>query len=146
MDTHGRSPKVLYVEDDAGLAALYIARFKQEGFEVRHCPDGEQALQVGREYRPDLIIVDLMMPTLSGFDAIEMFRSVPETSGAVIVVMSAMSQQQDIDTALQRGADDYLVKSQVLIDDVVVRLKHHLTNMGFSLAGGTSSDEAPSAA
>ena len=145
MDTHGRSPKVLYVEDDAGLAALYVARFKQEGFDVRYCPDGEQALQAGREYRPDLIVIDLMMPTLSGFDAIEMFRSVPETSGAIIVVMSAMSQQQDIDKALQRGADDYLVKSQVLIDDVIVRLKRHLADMGFILAD-TNSNEAPRAA
>lgn len=145
MDTHGRPAKVLYVEDDAGLAALYIARFKQEGFDVRHCPDGEQALQAGREIRPDLIIVDLMMPTLNGFDAIEMFRSVPETSGAVIVVMSAMSQQQDIDKARQRGADDYLVKSQVLIDDVIVRLKKHLTDLGFSFTG-KGSDEASSLA
>jgi DNA-binding response OmpR family regulator len=145
MDAHGRSPKVLYVEDDAGLATLYVARFKQEGFDVRYCPDGDQALQVGREFRPDLIVVDLMMPTLSGFDAIEMFRSVPETSGAVIVVMSAMGQQQDIEKARQRGADDYLVKSQVLIDDVIVRLKKHLTDLGFAFTD-KGSDEAPSPA
>lgn len=144
MDTNGRAPKILYVEDDAGLAGLYIARFKQEGFDVRHCPDGDQALQVGREFRPDMIVVDLMMPTLNGFDAIEMFRSVPETSGAIIVVMSAMSQQQDMDRARQRGADDYLVKSQVSIDDAIMRLKQHLSTLGFPFMD-KSSDEAPSA-
>lgn len=145
MDTNGRSPKILYVEDDAGLAMLYVVRFQQEGFEVRHCPDGEQALQAGRDFRPDLIIVDIMMPSLSGFEAIEMFRSIPETSGAVIVVMSAMSQQQDIDKARQLGADDYIVKSQVLIDDVILRLKQHLASLGFAGAD-KGSNEAPNAA
>jgi DNA-binding response OmpR family regulator len=142
MDRKPRLPKVLYVEDDAGLAALYVARFKQEGFVVMHCLEGDKALQAGKEFRPDLIIIDLMMPTLSGFDAIEMFRSLSETALATIIVMSALSQQQDVERAIHLGANDYLVKSQVLMDDVIATLWKHLAEAGFEKASGTGDAQA----
>ena len=126
MDTSNRKARILYVEDDQGLAALYVARMVQEGFNVKLCPDGDSALQTGREFKPDLILLDLMMPTLNGFDALDMFRGLPETSAAIIIIMSALGQAEDIEKAKKLGADDYLVKSQVLMDDVMNRLKYHL--------------------
>lgn len=121
-----RKPKILYIEDDQGLASIYTMRLKSEGFEVLHCADGDSALQQGREFRPDLIILDLMMPSLSGFDTLDLLRNTFETSTAKIIIMSALSQPEDIEKTKSMGADDFLIKSQVTIDDVVLRIRQHL--------------------
>jgi DNA-binding response OmpR family regulator len=118
--------KILYVEDDQSLASLYSLRLRNEGYEVRQCADGDSALQAGREFKPDLILVDLMMPTLNGFDAIDMFRNTMETSAAKIVVLSALNQQADIQRALDLGADEFLVKSQVGLEEVIQAVRRHL--------------------
>lgn len=118
-----QKPKILYIEDDQGLAIIYSARFKAEGFDVRHCADGESALQTGRELKPDLIILDLMMPAMSGFDVLDLLRNTPETASAKIVVMSALSQPEDIEKTRALGADDFIIKSQVTIDDVIARIR-----------------------
>ena len=80
-----------------------------------------------RSKRYDLILLDLMMPTLDGFGALEMFRGLLETKASKIIIMSALSQPYDIAKAKALGADDYIVKSQVLIDDVMEIIKRHLT-------------------
>ena len=127
MDTDNtKKPKVLFVEDDTGLASIFKMRMETEGFEVTLCTDGESALQVGRELKPDLILLDIMMPKLDGFAALDLFRTTPETQAAKIVVMSALSQSTDIEHAKKLGADDYIVKSQVVIDDVMQQLRHML--------------------
>lgn len=119
-------PKVLYVEDDLGLAMIYKLRLENEGLEVRHCDRGDMALQMGREFKPDLILLDLMMPQMSGFETLELFRNTPETSNAKIIIMSALSQPEDIKKTKDLGADDYLVKSQVTINDILGRVRQHL--------------------
>lgn len=123
---NSRKPKILYIEDDQGLAMIYTMRLKSEGFDVLHCANGETALQEGREFRPDLILLDLMMPSLSGFDTLDLLRNTFETSSAKIIIMSALSQPEDIEKTKAMGADDFLIKSQVTIDDVIDRIRGHL--------------------
>jgi len=122
MDDKQKKLKILYIEDDHTLATLYKARMQAEGFDVRHFPDGESALQAARGFRPDLIIVDLMMPSLSGYDVLDNLHSIVELGAAKIIVMSALSQPEDIEKAKSLGADDFIVKSQVTIDDVMGRI------------------------
>jgi two-component system phosphate regulon response regulator PhoB len=121
-----RKHKILMVEDDDGLAAVYQARLEAEGFEVKRVPNGEDALSAAVEYRPELILLDVMMPKISGFDVLDILRNTPETVNIKIVMLTALSQPKDKEKAEQLGADDYLVKSQVVIADVVDRIKHHL--------------------
>ncbi len=123
MDNTTTKKKILIVDDETGLALLYKQRLETEGFAVAYCDNGEAALQTAREFRPDLILLDLMMPRLSGFDAIDLFHNTLETSGALIVVLSALSQPDDIAKAKSIGADDYIVKSDASIDEVVARIK-----------------------
>lgn len=118
--------KVLLVEDDQGLASVYIARMQAEGFDVRHVPNGEDALSNTLEFHPDLILLDVMMPKISGFDVLDILRNTPETANVRIIMLTALSQESDIEKAKNLGADDYLVKSQVVIADVVDRIKYHL--------------------
>ena len=111
------------VEDDLTLADLYQMRMEAEGFEVKQCNDGEEALQVAKDFRPQLIVMDLMMPRLNGFDTIDILRHTPDFAQTKIVVLSAMSQPEDIQKAKNLGADEYLIKSQMVISDVMAKLR-----------------------
>lgn len=123
MDTQ---KKILLVEDDTALADVYQARLELEGLDVKQVNNGEDALSVALEFKPDLILLDAMMPKISGFDVLDILRNTPDTTSIKIVMLTALSQPKDKERAENLGVDDYLVKSQVVIGDVVERVKYHL--------------------
>lgn len=125
MET-AKGKKILLVEDDDGLANVYQMRLEAEGFTLKRVPNGEDALAAAVEFKPDLILLDVMMPKVSGFDVLDILRNTPETANVKVVMLTALSQDTDKQKAEKLGADDYLVKSQVVIADVVDRIKHHL--------------------
>jgi DNA-binding response OmpR family regulator len=125
-DTTSKPKKILLVEDDETLANVYKTRLHAEGFDLRRVPNGEDALAVAMEYKPDLILLDVMMPKVSGFDVLDILRNTPETTNTKIIMLTALSQESDRQRAMEMGVDDYLVKSQVVIADVIERIKHHL--------------------
>jgi len=118
--------RILLVEDDQALAKVYVSRLELEGFEVKHVLNGEDALSTALQFKPDLIVLDAMMPKISGFDVLDILRNTPETMNVRVIMLTALSQAKDKEMAEKLGADDYLVKSQVVIGDVVERIKHHL--------------------
>jgi DNA-binding response OmpR family regulator len=118
--------KILLVEDDDSLASVYEVRLDAEGFAVKRVANGEDALAAAISYHPDLILLDAMMPRISGFDVLDILRNTPETNNVRVIMLTALSQQSDIDRAKALGVDDYLVKSQVVISDVVAKIKAHL--------------------
>jgi two-component system phosphate regulon response regulator PhoB len=119
----GIKKRILLVEDDNTLAGVYLARFEAEGFELKRVPNGEEALSAAIEFKPDLILLDAMMPKVSGFDVLDILRNTPDTTNIRIIMLSALSQESDIKRAKDLGVDDYLIKSQVMITDVVARVK-----------------------
>jgi DNA-binding response OmpR family regulator len=123
MDT---KKKILLVEDDTALAAVYKSRLELEGFEIREVNNGEEALSAAIDFKPDLILLDAMMPKISGFDVLDILRNTPDTTNIRVIMLTALSQPKDKERAEALGVDDYLVKSQVVIGDVVERIKHHL--------------------
>lgn len=126
MEVSATKKKILLVEDDTSLSAVYRSRLELEGFDVREVHNGEDALSVAIEYRPDLILLDAMMPKISGFDVLDILRNTPETTNMRVVMLTALSQPKDKERAEALGVDEYLVKSQVVIGDVVERIKYHL--------------------
>lgn len=135
MDTSAQSPaaaaastpkRILFVEDDDALAGVYLVRLQAEGFEVKRVANGEEALAAAVSYKPDLVLLDVMMPKVSGFDVLDILRNTPETANLKVVMLTALSQDSDRQRAEQLGVDDYLVKSQVVITDVIDRIKKHL--------------------
>ena len=118
--------KILLVEDDTSLAAVYKSRLELEGFEIREVNNGEEALSAAIQFKPDLVLLDAMMPKISGFDVLDILRNTPETSNIRVIMLTALSQPKDKERAESLGVDDYLVKSQVVIGDVVERIRHHL--------------------
>lgn len=123
MDT---KKKILLVEDDTALSNVYKSRLEMEGFDIHTVNNGEDALSAAIEVKPDLILLDAMMPKISGFDVLDILRNTPDTANVRIIMLTALSQPKDKERAEALGVDDYLVKSQVVISDVVERVRHHL--------------------
>ena len=111
--------KVMVVEDDANLREIYSIRITAEGYDVVSAGDGEEALAVAVREKPDLILSDVMMPKISGFDMLDILRSTPETANIKVIMMTALSAEDQRQRGERLGADRYLVKSQVGIEDVI---------------------------
>ena len=111
--------KILLVEDDQSLREIYGIRLTAEGYEIVPAGDGEQALALAVKEKPDLIISDVMMPKISGFDMLDILRSTPETKNIKVIMMTALSSEDQKERGEALGADRFLVKSQVGIEDVV---------------------------
>ena len=118
--------KIMLVEDDTNLLEIYGARLLAEGYEVVSAKDGEEALAMAVKEKPDLIISDIMMPKISGFDMLDILRSTPETKNTKVIMMTALNQAEDKERADKLGADRYLVKSQVTLEDVAQAAKEAL--------------------
>ena len=111
--------KILLVEDDKSLREIYGVRLSAEGYEIVAAGDGEEALAIAVKERPDLIISDVMMPKISGFDMLDILRATPETKDLKVIMMTALSSEDQRQRGESLGANRYLVKSQVGIEDVV---------------------------
>ncbi len=117
--------KIMLVEDDKSLREIYGVRLLAEGYDIVSAGDGEEALAMAIKERPKLIITDVMMPKISGFDMLDILRSTTETKEIKIIMMTALSSDDQRARGEQMGADRYLVKSQVGIEDVV-RVVHEV--------------------
>jgi CheY-like chemotaxis protein len=111
--------KVLLVEDDKSLREIYGVRLLAEGYDIVSAGDGEEALAMAIKERPQLIVSDVMMPKISGFDMLDILRSTTETKSIKVIMMTALSSEDQRARGEALGADRYLVKSQVGIEDVV---------------------------
>ena len=111
--------KILLVEDDKSLREIYGVRLLAEGYDIVSAGDGEEALAMAIKERPQLILSDVMMPKISGFDMLDILRSTTETKDVKVIIMTALSSEDQRKRGEQLGADRYLVKSQVGIEDVV---------------------------
>lgn len=111
--------KILLVEDDKSLREIYGVRLLAEGYDIISAGDGEEALAMAIKERPALIVSDVMMPKISGFDMLDILRSTTETKNIKVIMMTALSSEDQRQRGEALGADRYLVKSQVGIEDVV---------------------------
>jgi len=118
--------KILIIEDDHFLSSLMKARLEKEGFTTLQAFDGEEAFNLLKQNRPDLIVMDLIMPKVSGFELLENISADPQISRVPVMVLSNLGQDSDIDKVKRLGATQYFVKVQTSIDDLVVKVKELL--------------------
>jgi two-component system, OmpR family, phosphate regulon response regulator PhoB len=104
------NPTVLVVEDESALVTLLRYNLEREGFRVAEAKDGEEALLVAREQKPDLVLLDWMLPLLSGLEVCRQLRRMPETRGTPIIMLTARGEEGDKLRGLDSGADDYVTK------------------------------------
>jgi len=122
---HPGRGRVLVVDDDAALAEMLTIVLRNEGFEPRVCPTGDQALAEFRDFRPDLVLLDLMLP---GKDGIDVCREIRAESGVPIVMLTAKSDTIDVVVGLESGADDYIAKPfkpKELVARIRARVRRH---------------------
>ena len=121
-----RSAKILVVEDETFLVKIYAVKLKKEGFEVSIANDGEEAVKMAASVKPDLILLDLILPKMNGFEALEKIRANPDNKKTPVIVLSNLGQEEDIKRAETLGADDYLVKANFSIQDIVAKIRETL--------------------
>lgn len=124
--------KILLVEDDFSLRDIYSARIQADNHTVVTASDGEEALAVAMREHPDLIILDVMMPKISGFDVLDILRSTPETKTTKVIMMTALGQDSDRQRGEALGVNKYLVKSQVTLEDVISSINEILAGTSAS--------------
>jgi CheY-like chemotaxis protein len=139
--------KVMIVEDDASLREIYGIRIAAEGYTIVSAGDGEEALAVAVREKPDLILSDVMMPKISGFDMLDILRSTPETHDIKVIMMTALSSEDQRKRGEALGANRYLVKSQVGIEDVINAIHEVLAEKGGAVpAAPAETSTVPAAA
>ncbi len=120
--------KILLCEDEEFVARSYMRKLKLEGYEVIHANNGEEALKMLEDSKPDLVILDLMMPLKSGFEVLEYIQK--EASEAIkkipIIVASNLGQKSDIEEAKKLGARDFLIKSNISMKELTAKVKQYL--------------------
>ena len=137
--------KVMVVEDDAALREIYSIRITAEGYNVISAGDGEEALATAVREKPDLILSDVMMPKISGFDMLDILRTTPETAKIKVIMMTALSGEDQRQRGERLGADRYLVKSQVGIEDVINAIHEVLGDRAGATPAASTPASAPAA-
>lgn len=114
---------VLIIEDDKFLRDLMVLKLKKEGFRVSEAVEGEEGLKKAKSEKPDIIILDLIIPGMDGFAFLEAAKKDPDTESIPVIVLSNLGQREDIERAKALGAKDYMVKAQLTPIEVVERIK-----------------------
>lgn len=121
-----KKPLILVAEDDIFLANIHNKKLSKEGFEVFVAPDGAKALDFARTRKPDLILMDLIMPTLDGFEALRALKADPDLKDVKVIILTNLSQEEDKKKTMDIGATDYIVKSNVSFNDIIETIKKNL--------------------
>jgi len=114
---------ILLIEDDTFLLNMYVDKFEIEGFQVHAADDGEKGAKMALEKNPDIILLDIMLPKLDGFGVLEKLKSDAKTKDIPVILLTNLSQKEDVDRGIALGANDYLIKSHFMPSDVVAKIK-----------------------
>jgi len=120
-------PKIiLFIEDESALQKTFGEILSQEGYEMISALDGEMGLKLAKEKKPDLILLDLILPRVHGFDVLKQLKENKETKDIPVIVLTNLEEIGDVDKAIELGATTYLVKAQYSLAEVVEKIKKAL--------------------
>jgi len=115
--------KILLVEDDTFLLGMYATKFELDGFKVITAEDGEKAVRSALKELPDVILLDIILPKLNGFEVLKQLKQEPTTAKIPIILLTNLSQKDEIEQGLKIGAVDYLIKAHFMPSEVVEKIK-----------------------
>ncbi len=121
--------KILIAEDDHSLRKLLMILFEQSDYEFITAKDGEETLQLLKITKVDLVLLDILMPNLSGFDVLKEMKNDPALNQVKVVFFSVLTSQEDINKGLALGADAYILKRDTALPDLIEELKQHLPDL-----------------
>jgi CheY-like chemotaxis protein len=123
MSTNLKDVKILLVEDDSFLASVYATKFELEGFSVFHAGDGEAGLAMAEKVQPSIILLDILMPKMDGFEALHRLKMDPKLVQIPVVMLTNLGQKEDVERCLKDGAVDYLIKAHFVPGEAVKKVK-----------------------
>ena len=115
--------KILLVEDDPFLLSMYNTKFELENFKVVTAEDGEKGLKLALKELPDVILLDIMLPRMDGFEVLKALKADKKTSGIPVILLTNLSQKEKVKEGLSLGANDYLIKAHFMPSEVVEKIK-----------------------
>jgi len=118
--------KVLILEDDKFLRELIAQKLQREGFLISEAIDGEEGLKKIREEKPDLVLLDLILPGIDGFEVLKKIKDDESTSQIPVIVLSNLGQKDDVDRGIKLGAVDYLIKAHFTPGEIIEKIKNAL--------------------
>lgn len=114
---------ILLVEDEKMLAEMYTTKFSMEGFTVQKAFDGQQGVELAKQYKPDIILLDVIMPKIDGFGALKMLKQDPALKNIPVIMLTNLGQEDDVKKGKELGAVDYFVKSNHSPSEIVEKVK-----------------------
>lgn len=120
-------PTILVVDDDTNLTGLYEAALTSRGYRVLVANDGEAALSMAEKEKPDLILLDIMMPAIHGLHVLDILKATPESKNTKVIMLTALSDEATKEKALEYGAADYIVKSESNMAEILERVTKALS-------------------
>lgn len=117
---------ILFIEDESALQKTFGEILSQEGFQMMSALDGEIGLRLARDKKPDLILLDLILPKIHGFEVLKKLKEDKDTKGIPIIVLTNLEGIGDVDKALKMGATTYLVKASYSLEEVIEKIKKAL--------------------
>lgn len=115
--------KILLVEDDNFLLNMYADKFRVEGFEVFIADNGAAGLKLAKEKAPDLILLDVLLPKMSGFEVLQELNKDPRAKNIPVILLTNLSQKEEVTKGLELGAKDFLIKAHFMPQEVVAKVK-----------------------
>ncbi|HZX49657.1 MAG TPA: response regulator [Candidatus Paceibacterota bacterium] len=119
--------KILLIEDDKFLRELIIQKLGKEGYEVEEAPEGEGGLTKMKSGKPDLVLLDLILPGIDGFEVLSKMKEDPELQGIPVIILSNLGQRDDVQKGIDLGAKDYLIKAHFTPGEIVEKIKATLS-------------------
>lgn len=115
--------KILLIEDDKFLRELIIQKLGREGYDVTEAPEGEAGLSKMKEERPDLVLLDLILPGIDGFEVLSRVKKDPALASIPVIILSNLGQRDDVQKGIDLGAEDYLIKAHFTPGEIVEKIK-----------------------
>lgn len=119
----GKKNTILLIEDDAFVSDVYQTKLSQEGFEISVAENGIKAMEKLKKITPDVILLDVMMPYMDGREVLKRLKKNKKWENIPIIILTNLSQKEEVEELLEKGADDYLIKSHFTPSEVVVKIK-----------------------
>ncbi|HBU06664.1 MAG TPA: response regulator [Candidatus Magasanikbacteria bacterium] len=118
------------VEDDTFLANIYKTKFEMEGFKITHSENGEAGLNDIKKKKPDIVLLDILLPKMDGFVVLQEIKKDPDTKDIPVILLTNLGQKDDVEKGLEMGASDYLIKAHFKPSEVVEKVREILKLKG----------------
>jgi DNA-binding response OmpR family regulator len=118
--------KILLIDDDPFISDMYILKFREHGFEIETAKDGKEGLEKIKKYPPDLILLDIVMPAMDGFEVLQELKKEGTIPKAKVILLTNLGQKEDVEKGMKLGADDYIIKAHFTPSEVVEKVKQLL--------------------